>query len=77
MRAQKSNVFLSETKFFYLGQKVVDKQKRICLNDFIIWTNMDKDVDGKSAILDFLTESRRLVRAGGRKMDSLIPELVL
>ena len=38
---------------------------------------MDKDVDGKSAILDFLTESRRLVRAGAKGKGGLLPELVL
>ena len=38
---------------------------------------MDKDVDGKSVYSDFATESRRLVQAGAKGMDSLLPESVL
>jgi hypothetical protein len=38
---------------------------------------MDKDVDGKSAYSDFAAESRRLVQAGAKGMDSLLPESVL
>jgi len=38
---------------------------------------IEKDVDGKSAVLRFAAESRRLVRAGAGETDSLIPELVL
>ena len=37
----------------------------------------EKDVDGKSVRLSFAAESRRLVRAGAKGMDSLLPELVL
>ena len=73
MRAKKSNVFLHKTIIFLLAQKDIDKPGSLCLNE----RNMKNDVDGKSVLSDFAAESRRVVRAGAKGEDGLLPELVL
>ena len=75
MYAPKSQMFFGlKQNIFSFGAKPIDKEQTLCLNDFII---LYKDVDGKSAFLSFAAERRRLVRAGAKKIGSLLPELVL
>ena len=72
MSVHKSQMFLQpEQKIFGSHEKSVDKERDLCLNV----SNIEKDFDGKFVLLEFLPESRWLVKTGVDEKVDLIPEL--